>query len=464
MFNASHMFVPAENPAPAWLQRRVVDALRACGDHVRSVEVRRGSVALSHVHTLEVTFVVTDMSGRHVESTGLVRVPDALRHGGSAPLVVAAGDPLESSDALALAAAGRVVVSHDAESVLQCGRPLSRGINVDAALLHLARRLPCVDDRRVVLQGSGGGGHMALLLAAETFPLAAVVADAAPINWPLTAAYLSHAAELLPDAPALSSSARVVRRAAHVIGSADVQTAPWLELSAHTHLDLVTAPVSAVFSTADMLVPVEQVSARFARPAREGAFPRGYTADPAKLLSLPENRETLLDLLDPRDVEVRELRVPVGAPTLTPGTVPQPVPRIELPLPARRWVVCVLDEGARESHLHHLKHAVHIDRAAVLAHLLDAPDVAAQLTTYKLMTMMRRYAGMPWLVHGYPHLDTAGAERADVLRGLRTLVAAGGAPRLVATYSRLPEALRVLGAGVAAADAHTIAAALEALC
>ena len=445
MFNARDMVRPAGSTAPSWLQRSVIDALAGCGDHVRNAAVQRGVAHDPRVHTIEVSFVVTDMLGRHIESTGLIRVPDSFRQTGDAlPLFLAAGDPLGDADAVALAADGRVVVSHHEESVLQCGRPLSRGINVDAALLHLARRLPCVDDRRVVLLGSGGGGHMALLLAAETFPVAAVVIDAAPVNWPYTAAYLARTADLPLDAPAVASSARVVRRAARVIGSADVETAPWLELSAHTHLDLVTAPVSAVYSTADMLVPVEQVSPVWARPAPPGVFVAGYTTDPADLLSLPENRETLLGLLDPGEVEVRRLAVPTGAPTLVPGTLPARVPRLELPPPRRRWSIGVLDEGPREPQLHHLKHALHVDRGAVLAQLLESPDVAGQMTRYKLMTLMRRLAGMPWLVHGYPHLDTPAAERADVTRALRTLVGAGGGDRLASLYAGLPERLRVL--------------------
>jgi hypothetical protein len=65
---------------------------------------------------------------------------------------------------------------------------------------------------------------------------------------------------------------------------------------------------------------------------------------------------------------------------------------------------------------------------------------------------MDRYAGVEWLPTKLKHLDFPAAERADVLRGLRTYIAAGRkhADRLAALYKQLPPAQQTLGPDVLA--------------
>jgi hypothetical protein len=74
----------------------------------------------------------------------------------------------------------------------------------------------------------------------------------------------------------------------------------------------------------------------------------------------------------------------------------------------------------------------------------------AQLTATKLERLMDRYAGKEWLSSRLKHLDFPEAERADVVRGLRTYVLAGpaNARRFGELYAQLPAARRVLGPDV----------------
>jgi hypothetical protein len=74
----------------------------------------------------------------------------------------------------------------------------------------------------------------------------------------------------------------------------------------------------------------------------------------------------------------------------------------------------------------------------------------AQLTASKLERLMDRYAGKEWLPSRLKHLDFPEAERADVVRGLRTYVLAGPAHarRFGELYAQLPAARRVLGPDV----------------
>jgi hypothetical protein len=74
----------------------------------------------------------------------------------------------------------------------------------------------------------------------------------------------------------------------------------------------------------------------------------------------------------------------------------------------------------------------------------------AQLTATKLERLMDRYARKEWLPSRLKHLDFPEAERADVVRGLRTYVLAGPAHarRFGELYAQLPAARRVLGPDV----------------
>lgn len=71
-----------------------------------------------------------------------------------------------------------------------------------------------------------------------------------------------------------------------------------------THLPTITCPVSVSFTTADMLVPINQVGKDWARPFAKADFPKGFTMDPETLMRSPEGRTTLLDALPASDYEV----------------------------------------------------------------------------------------------------------------------------------------------------------------
>ncbi len=66
----------------------------------------------------------------------------------------------------------------------------------------------------VVITGTSAGGWMAFLLAAETFPLAGVAPDVAPMNWGYNGAHLLKQKDrLTPKAPALYGKLPAERQA-----------------------------------------------------------------------------------------------------------------------------------------------------------------------------------------------------------------------------------------------------------
>lgn len=186
-----------------------------------------------------------------------------------------------------------------------------------------------------------------------------------------------------------------------------------------------------------MLVPIDQVAARWVKPFGPDGFPRDFVTDPDKLMKSREGRR-LLDVLEEKQYEAFEVAVKgAGA--------------IELPVSKRQWSIVILDEGAPEPAVGHFKHpGAQLSRKKYLQAALTGKVPAEQLTPVKLERLMDRYAGVEWLPTKLKHLDHAESERADVVRGLRLYVGSDpeNARRFSELYDRLPKAKRVLEAEV----------------
>jgi hypothetical protein len=290
---------------------------------------------------------------------------------------------------------------------------LARGPNLDTALLHLARSLPFVDDRRVHITGHSAGGYTSLLLAAETFPLAGVAPDVCPVDIGALADHLIARHETVPR-PELVA---VIRQAMAVMGD-DTTSKRWVEHAPAHHIDEITAPVSKVVSTADTLVPIG-----FLDPLLGSLDPDAF-----ELHVVPISRD------------LHEIRVD------GPPVPPDGWERIDVPDAPRHWNVIVLDEGPAEPWIDHLRFATLATRNAFFDRTLDDPVGVDQLTTAKLSRLVDRWLGIEWSP-GVIHLDEPERERADVLRGLRTFAAVSDAhqARLLELYAALPIERRAFG-------------------
>ena len=196
--------------------------------------------------------------------------------------------------------------------------PLIRNVNPDIALLHLTRALPFVDDSRVMITGGSAGGWMTLMLAAETFPLAGAAPDVPPVNWGYNGAYffkqLDKAAPKTGGTPGLPAFFAVgtMLGACRTVYGTHYDDENWFAHSPIAHIPTITCPVSVYWTTADMLVPMNQVGARWSQPFDKSKFPEGFTMDPAELMSSREGRLTLVDVLAEGDYEVFNMNVPDG--------------------------------------------------------------------------------------------------------------------------------------------------------
>lgn len=301
--------------------------------------------------------------------------------------------------------------------------PLVRGPNLDIALLHAVRSLDWIDDSKVVIAGGSAAGHMSLMLAAETFPVAAVVVDCAPVNLPYNMAYFTMVRRLNDPKILATNATQIAHDAIQLLGE-DPLAPEFAEHAVISHLQRITCPVSGSHSSADMLVPAEQLSRRFETEFDRGLFPQGYERVPERLTSDVRAHTRLDDLLPPDSLEF-VVQPPPPADRVVIDLVwdGARVAELEAPVGSKQWTVLVIDEGPPEPDLGHLKHAVVVSRHAFLEKWVCGAIPAGQLTREKLRTLMMRAGGIEWISASIPHLDRPDQERKDVIRGLKLFIA-----------------------------------------
>jgi len=433
-------------PAPGripWAEELVQSVQPGPASRLRIADSRLLAGQEKPVALVVADFTYLDPHGQEKKARAKLYLPGALRTDkAKVPLYFVAG--YEATDPIALTHVKRgwLVVSPSQVEP----NPLVRTANPDTALLHIARSLPFVDDTKVMIGGGSAGGYITLMLAAETFPLAGAAPDVPPMNWGYTGAYFfnqydqvlaARDAKQGRDVPFLAAVTPMLQDAKHLYGT-EYGDFIWFRHSPLSHLATITCPVSALWSTADVLVPMQQVGDRWVRPFEPKEFPEGFTMDPTRLTVTREGRLRLTDVLADEEYEVFTIAVP--------DTVTRAKP-IELPVSAgKRWSVIILNEGPPGSKVGHFKHNLAVSREEFFRRILSGGLAARQLTALKLERMMDRYAGIEWLPTKLKHLDYAESERADVLRGLKTYITADpeNAGTFARLYGQLPPAKRVL--------------------
>lgn len=428
---------------PAWLGAALSDRDGATSGRLRMLG---GSVLTGQsvpIGKAELAYSYLDPDGRETSARAKIYLPATVKTEGKLPLLFSAGYELDDRSAADWVGRGYAVATPAAVERL----PLCRSVNPDIALLHIVRALSFVDDAKVVITGTSAGGWMAFLLAAETFPLAAVASDVAPMNWGYNAAYiLAQKARITPMVPALYNIRPLIEPCLEVYG-ADLNDAIWFRHSPLAQVPTITSPVSAFWTTADVLVPMNQIGERWVQPFDRGRFPAGLTMDPALLTTNKAGRTTLADVLAERDFEVFVVPMPAGAVKRSVSQAAAERKVIELPASGeRQWSITILDEGPPEPQVDHLKYNLRWTRDRFLRQTVTGRIAPRQLTATKLERLMDRYAGREWLPTPLKHLDRPDLERADVIRGLRTYATASpeNARTLADLYARLPAERRAL--------------------
>ena len=385
----------------------------------------------------EVAYSYRNPDGKETPGKAKLYLPATVQKGGKLPLIYSAGYELDDVSAAGWVERGYAVATPASLD----GVPLARTANPDIALLHIVRALPFVDDTRVVITGTSAGGWTAFLLAAETFPLAGVAPAVAPMNWGYNAAYLLKQKDrVTPRVPALFTIRPMLEPCLKVYGD-DMNDQTWFRHSPLAQVSTITCPVSTFWTTADVLVPMNQIGDRWVQPFDAKQFPDGLTMDPARLTTSKEGRLRLTDVLPEEAYEVFVVPMPDGAVKRSVSQAADTRKVIELPVSAKKqWSITILDEGPPEPQVDHLLYNLHWTRDGFLKQTVTGQIAPDQLTATKLERLMDRYAGKEWLPTPLKHLDLPDSEKADVLRGLRTYVAASAenARTFAELYAKLP--------------------------
>lgn len=428
---------------PEWVRKFLHSFPAAPANRLRVVDTSLLPTANGPVAKVLVEYDYLDPRGKKTTGKGKLYLPtngESVQD--KVPLYYSAGYEADDGGALGLAARGFAVATPRAPEV----NPLVRTANPDIALLHIARALPFVDDSRVIVAGGSAGGYITLMLAAETFPLSGASPAVPPVNWGYNAAYFlqreqgdSRKDAKAPKTPVFDVIVPIVQAGTKVYG-ANTSDETYFRHSPVAHLNTVTCPVSVYWTTADMLVPIDQVGKDWVRPFDATKFPPAFTFDPEKLTSSPQGRTRVTDVLKPEDYELtiipeETIKKLLGKPP-TEFTVST----------SKQWSITILDEGAPEPQVGHNKYTVAWSQQTFITQMTEGKIAVSQLTPQKLERLLDRYAGREWLPTELKHLDEADSEKYDVVRGLKTYVTAGPehAKRFAELYAKVPSDKQVL--------------------
>jgi hypothetical protein len=286
---------------------------------------------------------------------------------------------------------------------------------------------------------------MTLMVAAETFPVSGAAPAVPPVNLGYNCAYFlqrengeSRKDAKAPKTPVFDVIVPIAQAANKVYGG-DTSNETFFRHSPLAQIDTITCPVSVYWTTADMLVPIDQVGTDWVRPFDKAKFPAGFTFDPMKLTSSKLGQTRVTDLLKPDQYDVV---------VIPEESIKQEIEKIkttkvppELAISStKQWSITILDEGPPEAQFGHAEHPVPWSQQKFIAQMVGGKISASQLTAKKLERLMDRYAGREWLPTELKHLDHPESERSDVVRGLKTYVAAGAehAKTFAKLYRQLP--------------------------
>ena len=416
------------------------------------------------VGVVTLRFTAEDLRGDEYVATAKLYLPAALLDcGDPLPMWFNCGYELPDVHVPRQLRRGRLVVTSvepQGTEVFPHANPLCRGPNTDYVLLHLVRGASFVDPTRIILGGGSAGGYACLLAAAETFPVPVAVANVPVVNLVYEGAYfLSNGPRIAANPPVEYPLMGLLMAGFTQLANdgwgrgfgLDVSATGWYEHSPVAHLDRITAPVATCFSTADFLVPIEQVSASHAAAVLAG-LPDGVVMAAAELTAEPRATDRLVDLLGGA-AEVRVAAVPAGAveSRMDQLDLTMSTPQAPLPVPAstsggQQWLVVIVDEGPTVMGIGHTRHGFEPDFDPFIDHHLTAGIGLEQLSEPKLIQLLNRWSAVEWLAPGFCHLDRPAAERADVERGLRTYCATSRehAANFARLYDQLPDGRRVL--------------------
>ncbi len=311
-------------------------------------------------------------------------------------------------------------------------------------LVRLAKLLPAVDYSRIAVVGGSAGGYQAAMTASHVFALNAVHVISGVANLPYNLRYFEENMDIIEsrDEPGFKVLRELIPL---VLGTrdgvrADYGDPRWLALSPVGRAKLMTSPTLFTHSTADLIVPLEQVIPDRTRlRGLPGSFKYRLNG-----LTGPGYRLSLMDVLPGNDREVLEEKLPKGLPTIWEEGEPAYVQARFSAL--KTFSIFIIDEGELTPSCAHTKYKFVLDDRNFFEHCFSRPLPGKALTAAKLRDMMASLADLRQSFTEPEKFKELLPSLADVILGLKTYVKEGEdrVIRLKTLYSQLPSSLRSL--------------------
>jgi len=407
--------------------------------------------------------------GRDLEGNGRLFIP-ARRSKERMPMLVNMHYEIDVNGASRFLSKGIAVMTPHGPRSYTASNLMGHGVNHSISMARLPRRMPFVDQNRVVLFGGSAGGYHALMASSFVFPLTAVFAAVPPLNLKYNINYIVDNDRYNrvtgdPDRPAAPVVRAVLEIGAKTAEGGKPEKQTWEHFSPVFRTKLMTFPTVMTFVTADALVPVCQLSKGLVQEPPPGMWPEGFSFDMEEILSDPGERASLMEVLTKSDSQLRIIRTPENTPTIDrtrDQMTPDEISRIpHSPLEwsrKKRFSIHVLDQGPPEPFCGHAKYHHSVDDISFFDHHFSRGILEPSiLTLEKLVQLMERFKGIhPELGHEYgeegswaiKRMDHPSLERWYVAHGLEVFARGeGNATRLVNLYRMLPPELKVLDLG-----------------
>ncbi len=485
-------FVKAET----WLQtlteevdlQRITTPLRVEKEELIQVPCRVGGRKREiSVRQYDITFSFRGTNGRDLKGSGRLFIP-TKRPRERLPIVVSMHYEMDAKASGRFLARGWATMTPHGERSYVAANLMGHGLNHSACMAQLPRRMPFVDQRRVILFGASAGGYHALMASSMVFPLTAVCALVPPLNLKYNINYLVKNDPLNVNPQDPQKPLAPVVRAVMIVGTETSKGGrpdeqDWKPFSPTFRTDLMTFPTLITYSTADVLVPIQQLSEDLVREPPPGLWPKGYTFDMSKLVPNRSERKTLMSVLRPNQYSLRCLRIPRNSPTILRKREEMPpdeasrIPRHTVTWSkTKRLSIFVLDEGYPEPFCGHTKYHHELQDQDFFQYYMSRSTFRPEiLNKEKLAQLMRRFSqreeptGREYFGdESWPisRLDHPHIERWYVATGLELYVRSSkqNATRALNLYRQLPAALQVLDLDSCSFEEDPLSVLLEHRC
>ena len=415
------------------------------------------------------TFAFRGTHGRDLKGSGRLFVPEKRKRE-RMPIVVSMHYEMNASGSARFLARGCAVMTPHGPRDYTFSNLMGHGVNHSIAMARLPRRMPFVDQDRVILFGGSAGGYHALMASSFIFPVTAVYAAVPPLNLKFNINWLMRNDEnnVHPDDPTkpIAPIVRIVKEVATCTAKASNPGQSWRHFSPVYRTDLITSPTLMTYVTADALVPVDQLSKDLVQRAPPGVWPESFKFGMDELVDDPSERASLLEVLDPKDYMLKTFVIPRDSPTIErkrEEMTPEEASRIRegelMWSKTKRFSIFLIDEGYMDVFCGHTKYHHGLKDDAWWEHYLSSSRIGkSSLTMEKLVQLMQAFSGSePDL--GREHGDEGSwqitrrdhdhIEKWYVVDGLELYARAGrgNLAHLVRLYRKLPSDLRSLDLG-----------------